>query len=311
MKVYKKIYRDIKKYISGTDDFMCLDKIVDNEYPLDFSFTLREEKFYYYPFDSNGIPYVEYESVGCHYNPTRVAGYCLAHYGNYLALNNEESKNIFLLCSDWFLSFKSGLYEYSFDWLDLRSPWISCMAQGQVASIMILAYKMTGNATYLEHAERSLSPFLLSIDEGGVQSKLSNGDLFLEEYPSKDSTHVLNGFLFALIAIKQFLLIKKSREYEILYCKLLESLKNNISSWCCYNGWSLYDLNLKEKEKNFSTPSYHNIHIAQLRWLADIEDDENLKGIVALWEKGGKSLKVRLVALVRKIFFRFFNKAQR
>ena len=184
------------------------------------------------------------------------------------------------------------------------------MAQGEAASVLVRAYRVTNNSTYLDHAERSLRPFFCSIPDGGVQSKFDNGSVFLEEYPSSKPTHVMNGFLYALVGLSEFCDVRESEKHFSLYKELVETLKNNIGLWC--NGsWSLYEDPALAGGMNSCTPSYHNLHISQLKWVCKRTEVPELCRVVSSWERGLNSFPVRMRALWGKVLFRLKNQAQR
>ncbi|EPJ1914338.1 D-glucuronyl C5-epimerase family protein [Vibrio cholerae] len=304
----RKIYLDIRNYFFLKKEFGF--ESGENSYPLDLSFTYDDFEFHYSPLDSRGIPCIEYESVGLQYNPTRIAAYALVNYNFFVKHNKHEYFDICILCANWFLSIDSARYQYDFDWGDLKSPWISCMAQGEAASVLIRAYKLTGEDKYLLQAEKSLTPLFLPITEGGVQSVLPDGSIFLEEYPSLKPTHVLNGFLYALIGLGEYIDVTGSKVHQDLFDKLVNSLCQNISIWC-YAGWSLYEDSVKAKGLNFCTPSYHNLQITQLKWLNKRVNNPDIQRVIEVWEKGLNSFLMRVFALLGKVCFRLKNKAQR
>ncbi|CAB1259462.1 D-glucuronyl C5-epimerase [Vibrio cholerae] len=307
----KKIIQDVFKYILGTADFSLVTQSNSGFlYPICLNFTLENNRFYYNLLDDNGIPYRFYQSVGVQYNPTRIAAYGLAHFNRYIDNAFDNDKEIFMKCANWFLDLDNARYEYNFDWGQLKSPWISCMAQGEAASLLIRAYKLTGEDKYLLQAEKSLTPLFLPITEGGVQSVLPDGSIFLEEYPSLKPTHVLNGFLYALIGLGEYIDVTGSKVHQDLFDKLVNSLCQNISIWC-YAGWSLYEDSVKAKGLNFCTPSYHNLQITQLKWLNKRVNNPDIQRVIEVWEKGLNSFLMRVFALLGKVCFRLKNKAQR
>lgn len=305
-----KIFGDIKKCFFGTSEFSyvrCSNNIL---YPIDLSFTLEDEEFYYTHKDDDGVPVKHYTSVGMQYNPTRVAAYGLAHFNRYTISKSVHSEKIFLKCADWFLFNEQARYFYNFDWQSLKAPWISCMSQGEAASLLIRGYLKSNSKIYLDHAELSLEPFFLPIDQGGVSSRLSDGSLFLEEYPSSNPVHVLNGFLYALIGLHEFAKISGSKRHLDLYKILVCSLQDNIGNWDS-GKWSFYEDPNVSGMSNWCTPSYHNLQISQLIWLNEQTPSEHIAKTINRWIQGRDSLAIRLRALVQKSIFRSFHKAQR
>lgn len=310
MSQFKKFSNDILNFIFSTQEF-SLEK-EDNHlfYPIDLTFTLLNKKFYYSPIDQEGIPYKLYASVGKQYNPTRVAAYGLANLNDFLKSKNENSKKHFLNCADWFMKETSARYHYHFDWNSLKAPWISCMAQGEAASVLVRAYKLTNQESYLLQAKKSLDPFFRPITDNGVQSYLPDGkSLFIEEYPDENPSHVLNGFLYALIGLIDYCQATSDKNYENLLQDLIESLDKNIHLWS-RGQWSLYDIPVDGK-LNYCTASYHHLQISQLRWINQYYSLESVDNIIHLWQKGLNSPMVRIYAMIKKITFRMLNRAQR
>lgn len=305
-----KLLKDINEYIKGTNSFSYSDYDYNSfVYPIGLEFTLDDIEFYYKDIDEKGIPYRVYKSVGKQYNPTRIAAYGLAHYNDYINKQSGESKQIFLKMAEWFLAEESCLYSYGFDWDDLRAPWISCMAQGEAASILVRAYKITGDDVYLNHALKALEPCFINITNGGVQSLIDNKYVFLEEYPGSKNMHVLNGFLFGLIGIIETRLITNDDELKTLEEKLIYSLIENLDRWG--EDWSYYQIDADKKLKNFCTPAYHNLHISQLKFINEHYPDKRFEKKINSWSKGANRIDTRVKALIGKVTYRIINKAQK
>jgi len=301
--------QDIKSSIFSTSNFSKLN-ITDFLYPLDLEFTLENSHIYYKDLDEKGIPYRIYKTSGKQYNPTRIAAFGLAHYNRYIQDSNLESKISFLKMADWFLKIDNARYTYSFDWEDLKAPWISCMAQGEAASLLIRAYQLTNEDKYLIHALESIKPFLIDFNDGGVQSLIDNTHIFLEEYPSEKNPHVLNGFLYALIGLIEVLFVFEDKELLDFRNILLGSLNENIDKWGP-GTWSFYQIDSDKKIKNYCTPSYHNLHITQLKFINHYFPSEKITKVINRWTKGRDSRLIRVNALFFKVAYRLNNKAQR
>jgi hypothetical protein len=149
-----------------------------------------------------------------------------------------------------------------------------------------------------------------SIKNGGVQSVLSDGSSFLEEYPSDNSTHVLNGFMYAIIGLGEYVDEVDSQRHRNLFHQLTFSISKNIDKWSC-GSWSLYEDRIKANGINFCTPSYHNLQITQLKWLNRRVPNSDLESVIALWQEGRDSFWIRMFALFGKIHFRLLHKAMR
>jgi peptidoglycan/xylan/chitin deacetylase (PgdA/CDA1 family) len=145
---------------------------------------------------------------------------------------------------------------------DLRSPWISAMAQGEGASLLVRIAGATGDRRYADAAKLALAPMDRPQSEGGVVSELE-GAPFLEEYPTRPPSHVLNGALFAIWGFHDVgagLGDDGARESFEAFADHLATQVHRFD-----NGrWSLYDL-FPHPTPNWASPAYHVLHINQLR----------------------------------------------
>jgi hypothetical protein len=307
-KLFVKIFKDISKYIIGTDEYSYIKD--DKMYPIDLAFTLKNIQYFYEPFDTQGIPCVEYGSVGIQYNPTRIASFGFSNFNDFILTKSEVSKENFSSMLNWFFNNEKARYYYNFNLNNLKAPWISCMAQGEAASILIRGYYLTNNEKYLVKAKQALEPFFISIKNGGVSSLIDNKLLFLEEYPEEFPEHVLNGFLYSLIGLIEYYKVTKDEEYIKLINTLMNTLEKKIEFWGA-STWSYYQVPLYGKSNNCCTPGYHNLHISQLKYVVDYKKSEILNDKIKKWEKGKKSFTIRISAMVCKITHRYYNKTQR
>lgn len=313
----KKVLDDILKYVTGYKEYLranCKGVFI---YPVDLEFTLKDEKKYYFPKDENGVPQKEYQSVGIHYNPTRVAAYGLANWNRYQNTQDEINKENFLKALNWFVkNQKNGQWEYEFDWGDLKAPWVSCMSQGEGISMLVRGYVLTNDLKYLNWALEAIKPFEKMISDGGVRSCLSEDSIFFEEYPELEVKHVLNGFLYSVIGLLElYEVFEENTEPKDMVKKLINesiySLEKNIERWDC-GFWSCYDLHNENKTiRNICTISYHMLHITQLSYIAEKFNSKILEEYAYKWNSYMNSPISRISALCSKILYRIKYPPQR
>ncbi|WP_067729069.1 D-glucuronyl C5-epimerase family protein [Oceanobacillus damuensis] len=315
--VSKKIFQDVQKFLSGKKEYTFINPGENFMYPIDLDFTLDNELIYYHPKDKMGVPLKEYKSVGSKYNPTRVAAYGLSHWNRYQLGNNNYNLEEYKKVLGWFeKNHEEGKWYYYFDWEELSSPWISCMAQGEAISILTRGYFLTKDPKYLDIAILALSPFEKSTLGGGVLSLLNKNDIFFEEYPVKDAVHVLNGFLYSLIGIIELRKIlpedhSKFERVNSLLSKAIGSIERNIGRWE-FSNWSTYDLsNENTKIRNYCTISYHSLQVSQLKYISNEVGSKKLLDVSNRWEGYMNSPLNRIHALIGKSYFRLKNPAQR
>ena len=311
--IYSKVYKDIRSYLVGNEEFgFCQSSLASTAYPIDFTFALDREEEFFSPKDENGLPVRKYISAGVQYNPTRIASYALAHYNRYLETKNEEHKAVFMKAADWFMESPDGIWSYEFDWGELKAPWISAMAQGEGISVLVRAWHLSGDERYLERALMATEPFSREISAGGVLAYLDGRDPFLEEYPTSNPSHVLNGFLFAVIGLADIERIAdRPLPADLGVSRWVDVLGRHLHEWDL-GFWSAYDLDANRSGlRNPATMSYHRLHISQLTYLAQLYNAQPLKHVSKQWEQYIRSLRNRLRALVLKVFYRMRERAQR
>ena len=179
-----------------------------------------------------------------------------------IALHNE-GENITQTFMSWFCEVKhKGLYEdglllhkYYQPFYRLNPNWSSGMAQGLLLSCMI-------RCDCNEIDEQDIQLVVNSLLSGELISDTRFG-LFIEEYPHKNPNMVLNGFLFALIGLLEYISVRDSAKKDIfLRRRALEYLETFITSYRFYlaSGFnSCYDIQGRVADK-----TYHLLHIKQL-----------------------------------------------
>lgn len=233
-------------------------------------------------FDENGIPinktYVDVEDKEYVYFPISIGQMGLSVYHTYLKTKNENDKIRFMKFVDWFADTKN--YDYSeklgVRWLTHVSlpqyknpgPWQSAFSQSRAISILLRGYQLTNNKRYLDLSESGLICFNIHVSEGGVTSFTKHGP-FYEEYTPSVPTLVLNGMIFALCGIYDFVRVDPK---NLLAAKLfndgIQTLENILPEYDL-GYWSKYNLCNAEwyPEVDPATIGYQRLHINQLEML--------------------------------------------
>lgn len=251
-----------------------------------FKITDKGKKIYT---DNDGVPIVDYGYVDSRYvgeqrNPVAICQKALEYYEDSQA-GHEESKQLFLNCSDWLVNnvVYHGQYavlEYAFDWHygNMTAPWHSGMAQGQALQVMIRAHELTQGEIYLDTAKKMLNVFFVKVEDGGVTYKTDEG-WWYEECADEggEETRILNGMMFAVLGIYEYYEYTSDPDAQYLFDQGITALKNGISSYDG-NGFSQYDLVRNSSEK------YHEIHVQLLEQLYTITNEEIFKEYHDTWE---------------------------
>ncbi len=83
----------------------------------------------------------------------------------------------------------------------LQPGWMSAMAQGEVASLLVRLHLATSEERYADGARRAIKAMLIPVSEGGTLVE-KDGLPFVEEYPTAKPSCVLNGAIFAIWGLR-------------------------------------------------------------------------------------------------------------
>ena len=217
--------------------------------------------------DENGVPLSVIAGGEKVHFPIAVFQYGLGC--NDLALvdtsSAEPALNSLRTCSDWALSSQrsDGSWD-TFGPIKSAKYSVSSMAQGEGCSMLLRAHAIFGEERYLDGALRAADFMLVDIKQGGVAFHEEDG-LYLEEYPQVPRRSVMNGWIFSLFGLYDASLVEPRFKpaFELSSVTLARHLDDYDSGY-----WSLYDL-----ERRIASPAYHQLHIAQLRAMADLTSD--------------------------------------
>jgi hypothetical protein len=278
----------------------------------EYYMTFAEKADYNGHYDSVGIPMLDYHGrIGLQYNPIAIAQWGLGNYNLFLLTRDEARKRKFLAASDWLCGhlepnrFGIWVWNHHFDWeyrTPLKAPWYSGLAQGQGISLLVRAYRETGNRVYLETADRAFTGFLKPTDEGGVICCDERGAVWIEEYIVSPPTHILNGFLWAAWGVYDYYLASKDASARTLFAKAVQTLRDNLDRYDL-GFWSLYEQS-GTRLPMVASAFYHRLHVVQLRIMHRLTGDEIFARYADRWENYGHSRAKRTRALCYKGAFK-------
>lgn len=183
----------------------------------------------------------------------------------------------------------------------LDPPWLSAMAQGEGASLLIRIYRHTGEERYADAARRALRMCDLPTGEGGVRAALGDG-FFLEEYPTETASLVLNGGIFALWGYYDAAIgLGDAHDREQFHIGV-ETLATNLWRWDT-GRWSLYDL-YPHPAPNIASSAYHLLHTTQLRAMQLLAPHDQFEATADRFDEYMRSRLRRADAFARKVAFR-------
>lgn len=252
------------------------------------------EDFKSYTYDINGIPQVnKIGKAGLYYNPITIAQYGLFLLGLWEKSGDEAKKKLALKCGDWlvqnsqFYKIDSIVWSYNFDLLfyNRKAPWYSAMAQGEVVSLLLRLNILKKNAKYVETAQKAINVFRKKTKELGLVEWIDKGCAVFQEYPTNPPSHVLNGHIFALLGVWDYARFFQDPEMIELAACALNSIERKWDLWDT-GFWTRYDLFVPHR---LASPMYHELHIRQIKVLAELFNKSGLLEIVDRWSKYQKS----------------------
>jgi hypothetical protein len=286
----------------------------DREFLGNYFMTFTEKAMYSGPFDNRGIPLLDYKGrIGKQYNPIAIAQYGLGNFNLFKQRNDLSSLKKSVSVADWLVDNltqnESGIWVWNhlFNWeyfKPLRAPWYSALAQGQGISALLRIYNETGETRYRDVADKAFQSLLTPVNEGGVLYVDSEDLWWLEEYIVDPPTHIINGFMWALWGVYDYMKLTDDKSAEELWRQSLRTLRKNILKFD--NGyWSLYDLP-KTGLSNVASFFYHSLHIVQLRIMAMLSGDMFFNKVADRWESFKERSFNRKRAMLHKAFFKIF-----
>jgi heparosan-N-sulfate-glucuronate 5-epimerase len=237
--------------------------------------------------DEVGVPYnAPTEKYPATYHPTTIAQYALAHWNSYLATEDEKHRKAFMIQAYWLIQHEERFEDGRSGWLIpfpvpeyyVSKPWLSAMTQGECISVLVRAYRLSGEDAFLQGAQRAIRTFELDIRDGGVCSHTGDEGMFFEEVAAYPSAHILNGYLFALFGLYDYIALTDDPKVVELITSSLITLHKLINTYDV-GYWSCYDL----LHKRMATQFYHSLHVLQLEALAHLSGCEHCAVVAARW----------------------------
>lgn len=109
----------------------------------------------------------------------------------------------------------------------LQPGWLSGLAQGSAMNSLTWIYDRTHDAQWLDAASRAFESFMLPRSDGGFVSR-ERGLTYIQEYPTKPATYVLNGNNEAMIALDSWVRRTHDPRAASLLAELYSALKTTL-----------------------------------------------------------------------------------
>ena len=242
--------------------------------------------------ETDELPKLNLEGGRYTYFPVAIFQYGLGAYDLFLLTNEKRYERKFMQCVSW-----------AIDHLDEKGRWnnfshycpdtpYGAMAQGEGVSLLLRAYKLTGDKVYVDAAKKAIDFMLLPLEDGGT-TKYVGEDAFLMEYTFKGM--VMNGSIFSWWGLYDYVLVSGDKgKYMQFMEQTLHSLIRVLPKFK-YSYWSKYSL-----DGLIASPFYHNLHIAQMQALYELTGEEIFDQYAKHWVKQQKNPFCKSFAFVKK-----------
>lgn len=220
-----------------------------------------------YRFDERGLPFTDGER-GALYDPLVVARYGI----RMLAISGVRSDPVaaeraHLVLEPLLVSAgATGAWGRASQPDAMSSDRPSALVQGVGLSALVRLSGPEPPPRVRDVIERVFERLAAPIEQGGTVSQL-DGRPFLEEYPSRPPSHVLNGALYALFSLYDLEDALGHVRAAALAREVERTLEHAMSRFDAALGWSRYALCLRGRAL-LSSVYYHHLHVAGLRLLA-------------------------------------------
>jgi hypothetical protein len=234
----------------------------------------------------------------------------LGYYERYLAGDGEAWRSVAISAAAWLVGRQEASGRAAGAWLHrytyphtfpLRPPWVSAMAQGESASLLVRIYHETSEERFAEAALKAIGPLSRAPRAGGAMAQLEGG-IFLEEYPTDPPSCVLNGGMFAIWGCFDVARALGDSNAQRLLDESVETLAAIIDRYDT-GYWSRYDL-FPHAVANVASPAYHRLHIEQLTAMALLTDRPEFEVAASVFEGYLQRRLARARALAHKTLFR-------
>jgi heparosan-N-sulfate-glucuronate 5-epimerase len=183
----------------------------------------------------------------------------------------------------------------------LNPPWLSSMAQGEGASLLVRLHLATGDDRFAEAALLALQPLRVPTEQGGTLTLLG-GRPFPEEYPTLPPACVLNGAIFTMWGLYDVGAGLGDERAAGEFSESVDTLVRELHRWDT-GYWSRYDL-FPHPVLNPASSFYHALHCSQLDAMHRLAPREELAQTRARWEGYAADAWCRRRAFARKALFR-------
>lgn len=227
-------------------------------------------------YDAKGVPILNVDGTGRIHTPASVALHALAYSGREYyeeKMPKKPDPAKFSACIRWLvenLKNHNGkwVWQYNFDLtyndITIPKPWSSAFGQAVGIQALLASYQDTKNSEHLALARKAAKVLFVPLEKGGLLFRRGE-DIWFEEvpYPTENPSHILNGHMRTLIALKQLAEAAKDETIRSWYRRGLATLNRWLPLYDT-GYWLRYDLNPRKEELCFRFNNPYGFLLAPL-----------------------------------------------
>lgn len=251
-------------------------------FPVDMSAALTLVR---YALDALGVPYRGKIAI---YDPITIAQYALAYWNLALKDSNPIAQQIFLKQAEWLVQHEVSIGDDAGGWPipvpsaneDTDRVCLSALCQGNALSVLMRAYQITGDRTFLVVAQRVVHTFERDILDGGVCAPIGERGIFFEDVAIYPAAHRLDGFIFALLGLYDYQAVVDDIRINQLIEAGLATMHRYLPEFAP-GFWTRTDL----LQRQLATPAQLTLQIRLIEVLADYTGCQHCSRLALKWQQ--------------------------
>ena len=185
---------------------LSINPLFSTEYITYLYFSTAQHYAQHLLFDTEGVALCR-SDLKPHYNPLIPAHLALVCYNDFLINKNDKAIHIFWTQVNHLEKIGVAQEESMLFYYD-EGTWYAGITQALIGSTFMRAYLLTQDEKWKKLAYQTLLSLFKPIENGGVFTKTPEGFEWIEEYPtSKKHPFVLNGFIFTLTSLYEYMIL--------------------------------------------------------------------------------------------------------
>ncbi len=295
MSTFSKLKYGLKRLhgeLVGREDYWHVNMLFRDKDKFDLSmYHLDISKKADYPFKiKDNIPIVDINGI-----ETELVVTILSYGLGLIDAGFEKNKDKLILITKWLKENQETDGSWKTNYADktyhLKSGWYSGMVQGMAISFFIRIVNL--NLFDKQQGSQIIEKALESMISDKITAVVKEQKI-IDEYGGTN-TGVLNGFVFSLMALWDYGVLKN----DFTLFNTYESSLKAILKYYNFGFWSYYDI-----KGTVASAFYHKLHIQMLMWIDSVSAEPIYKSHIRKWKTG---LKLKIIYVLIKAVQKFSN----